>query len=188
MKSIYNKQFTRQPEDGLKLSGPESSNVLIQGCFFSDCPDELASVVKGATSIIFDNCHFRDNEKGVLVGTGDECDFELEKDSRVIFKNCVFDNISRRSPYFRYGSIQMLNCEIRNWQGGVKTYGSRFEDANVTLTNVHYHQDKFRWEWRQWLNGILGGHLMGCWRGIVCDGKCKITKINVTANKWWIWI
>lgn len=181
MKLIENKIFANESDDGLQFLGPSSSDVIVRNCEFFNCGDELASVVKGATNIIFEDCKFYDNDKGILVGTGDEEDYELEKDVTVSFRRCTFDGIARRHPFFRYGVLSMQDCIIRNWKGGYKTYGIKLESGAVAyLRDIHFHQDKFRFEPLNWLRGG------GCWKAFKTDGTCNIHKSRITKNKWWI--
>lgn len=182
MRIIENKIFTESEDDGLQFLGPSDSDVLVSNCEFSNCGDELSSVVKGATNIIFEDCLFHDTDKGILVGTGDACDYESEKDVVVVFRRCLSEGVARRSPFFRYGTCYIENCEVRNWKGGYKTHGLKFEGgATVNINGLHLHQDRFRFEPVNW---IRGG---GCWNGIKTDGTCIINGLNtVTKNKWWI--
>lgn len=180
MRWIKNNTFTNKEQDGIQFNGERDSDVVVYNCIFSKCEDELASVVKGATNIWFVKCTFKDNDKGVLCGTGDSTDFIKEQNQCVVFNGCVFDEVSRRSPYFRYGSVVMKDCYIKNWKGGYKTYGARFQDAkSVKLIGVHFIQDKFRIEPLNWLRGG------GCWKGIINENS-NIYRENVTKNKWWI--
>nr|WP_287412755.1 hypothetical protein [Pseudodesulfovibrio sp.] len=185
---------TKPDADGLPLYGLDKSDTTVLACSFGICSDEQVAVGQGATRILLVDCVFRDNEKGILIGTGDAVDYEAEKEAEVFIRDMDVDNVSRRIPYGRYGSFLIEGGSIRNWHGGVKTYAMRFEQgARVIIRDVHFHQDRFRFEPMQWLRALLyfknwrwKGQLLGGWTAVVADGSCEIVMENCTRNKWWI--
>ena len=122
----------------LPVSQHIDRTTYIENCYFSnrgragDSMDELASAVRG-TEVIFSNCVFDCNGKGVLVGSGEFIDHDIDEEHlNVTFDYCVFRNCSRRNPMVQRGNVLMRNCLVENW--GVpetfheKSFGARASD------------------------------------------------------------
>jgi hypothetical protein len=114
--------------------------------------------------------------------------------AHVTIKRMDADGVSRRLPFARHALVAIQGGTVRNWSGGVKTYAMRFEDCcQVLIQGVHFHQDRFRWEWRQWFRAVFNfkgwrwiGRFFGGWTAVATDGTCEITMIDCTRNKWWL--
>ena len=57
------KHFFGETEDGLQLLGPSDSDIIISKCTFTECSDELASVVNDATG----NTYGGDGADGIVI-------------------------------------------------------------------------------------------------------------------------
>lgn len=107
--------------------------------------DELASAVKGA-DVIWYRCRFKDNGKGVLIGSGDTDLSDLLSGQRSLFYECIFEGNSRRNPFVQIGQGYLINCLVRNWGRPEtfheKSFGVRAgAKAQVTVTNTVFIQD-----------------------------------------------
>ncbi|MCZ7583458.1 MAG: polysaccharide lyase family 1 protein [Deltaproteobacteria bacterium] len=109
--------------------------------FVEDVPDELISVVWGATNITVSWCRFSNHDKVLLFGNGDAPP-ETDEAIAVTLHHNVFTETGRRHPFLRYGRVDMYNNIVRDWTMYLRwPYGTRSEaDAQILLEANWYEQ------------------------------------------------
>lgn len=156
-----------------------------------------------------ENCVIRGAGKLVLLGSGDADKLAVEKGTEVFFKNCIFENFSRRAPEVQDGMRAILkNCLIRNWghadRFSVRSFGgwAHTPGSFIYAENVIFRQEKF-FAGRFWqdlighvgqavndsgLRGLLGREawLPGVCRGLVATCKGHVRARHCHKNRWWI--
>lgn len=135
--------------DGICIVGKRrvhvSNSVIYRTGMNPKDADELASAVQGA-DVIWYRCRFKDNGKGVLVGSGDTDLEDLITGQRSLFYECVFEGNSRRNPFVQIGQGYMINCLVRNWGRPntfhEKSFGARAgSKAQLIISNTVFIQD-----------------------------------------------
>lgn len=199
-------------EDGIGCR--EENHFIIRNCVvdFSkqdvEDMDEALGIIWGASAEI-ENCVFRGAAKLILLGCGDEDKIEVETGKEVHFKNCIFENFSRRGPEVQDGmKVIMENCLIQNWGANnrflVRSFASwaHTENTEIIANKVIYKQNKFFH--KNFLKDLIGhiGQAVNdsgiynifskeAWQPGVCKGlvaTCggKVKAEHCYKNKWWI--
>lgn len=84
--------------------------------------DGLLDIVRGADLVTVSNSHFRNHDKGLLIGNGDgrtDDDGKL----RVTMHHNWFENVKERSPRVRYGRVHLFNNLYTANPGADYSYG-----------------------------------------------------------------
>ena len=109
--------------DNVTLYG--SRRIWIDRCTFSDGArpdhlnrmslgrpmqfhDGLLDIVRGSDLVTVSNSHFKNHDKGMLIGNGDGRTDDAGK-LRVTLHHNWFDNVKERSPRVRYGRVHAYN-------------------------------------------------------------------------------
>ena len=191
-------------QDAIRITGNDAREIEIRDCIFdnSEIPwpqsDEAISIVRGATDVLVKNCKFRDWDKTILIGTGDDEWRQAESNVRVHFENCIFEECGRRHPYIRYGFLQMRNCTIRNW--GLthcpKSYGIKaVAGAEVVLENISFEHNgllkmglsKLASHIKQAIGNRLNGKTLDWpWAAVIKDRSSKVKMKNCKFEHCWM--
>ena len=148
--SVEGMKFKDYAGDGIQLNNVKEYSIR-HNTFEGHIPtsDEAISSVKGAGSIkgeiawnLFDGVN-----KGILCGTGDATDSNLDKVQRVFIHHNWFKNFERRAPYCREGIFCVYNNVFENWKfHDTQTFCIWAEDnANVFVLSNSFIQDKYSW-------------------------------------------
>lgn len=217
---LENKHITsvKQTQDGGWMDGlgcyKNNEHFIIRNCIIDlsnidvDEMDETLDVTWGASAEV-ENCVFRGAGKLVLIGSGDENKIPVETGKEVCFKNCIFDNFSRRGPEVQDGmKVFLENCLIQNWGYGdrflVRSFASwaHTEDSYIHAKNCIYKQKKFfnghflkdfighfGQAWND--DKVKGIFSKAAWQPGVCKGLVATHGGEVEAehcykNHWWI--
>lgn len=70
--------------------------------------DGLIDVIRGSDLITISNSHFRNHDKGMLIGNSDARTDDAGR-LRVTLHNNWFENVKERSPRVRYGQVHVYN-------------------------------------------------------------------------------
>ncbi len=123
--------------DNVTLYG--SRRVWIDHCTFSDggrpdhlnrvslgrpmqFHDGLLDIVRGSDLVTVSNSHFKNHDKGMLIGNGDGRTDDAGK-LRVTLHHNWFDNVKERSPRVRYGRVHLYNNLYTATPGAEYPYG-----------------------------------------------------------------
>jgi pectate lyase len=123
--------------DNVTLFG--SRRVWIDHCTFSDGArpdhlnrvslgrpmqfhDGLLDIVRGSDLVTVSNSHFKNHDKGNLIGNGDGRTDDAGK-LRVTMHHNWFDNVKERSPRVRYGRVHLYNNFYSATPGAEYPYG-----------------------------------------------------------------
>lgn len=134
--------------DGIQLNNV--AEYKIRNCDFHghiSTSDEAISSVKGAASIRGEICwnFFNEVNKGILCGTGDSPDAEIDKKQRVFIHHNYFKDFERRAPYCREGIYCIYNNVFENWKyRGDQTFCIWAEDnAKAIVVSNSFEQPKY---------------------------------------------
>ena len=128
---VTNNDTQRSDADGL-LIGSSASDIVVSNCTFGAAGDECLALGSGVQWITIQNCLFRDNVKGVLLGNHNTDHY------RISMHRNVFANIGERSPYVGgdwhpdegYGALEFYNNIIYGWWNRGMTI---FDDLGANL-------------------------------------------------------
>lgn len=152
------------------ISVVNSRRVWIDFCTFSDglrpdrlnrtlldrpmqFHDGLVDVIRGSDLVTISNSHFRDHDKGLLIGNSDSRKDDAGR-LRVTLHNNWFENVKERSPRVRYGQVHVYNNLYTATIGADYDYGysigvgigsSIFAEANAFILERHGSTRIFRW-------------------------------------------
>ena len=157
--------------DNVTLFG--SRRVWIDHCTFSDGArpdrlnraslgrpmqfhDGLLDIVRGSDLVTVSNSHFRNHDKGMLIGNGDGRTDDAGK-LRVTLHHNWFDNVKERSPRVRYGRVHVYNNLYSATPGADYPYGYSigvgYQSQIVAQNNVFE------------LAGVVQPRVFKLWRG-----------------------
>lgn len=191
-------------EDGITCINPQVT--IISNCLFTregkdpTTADELASVVQGA-DVLFYRCYFKCNGKGVLVGSGDTDLTDLLTGQRVIFYECIFENVCRRNPFAQIGQVYLIRSIVKNWGTKeyfhAKSYGARAGYMGQLIVKDTVFKQESLWNCLKrgtLLKDIFGHYLYhlflvpGFARAAYADCHGQIACYNCYKNRWWLYI
>lgn len=84
--------------------------------------DGLLDIVRGADLVTVSNSHFKNHDKGMLIGNGDGRMDDAGK-LRVTLHHNWFENVKERSPRVRYGRVHVYNNLYSATPGADYPYG-----------------------------------------------------------------
>ena len=177
----------------------EEPTYIFHKCVFdnagikSDSYDEGAALIN-APNVVFDQCRFSHWGKAVLVGNGDY--EENDKNLRVVFKDCVFENNGRRSPYIQYGKAVLDGCLIKNWGDPeyfyLKSHGLRVgSSAECDVVDSIFIQEKFWPGFKNFFSDITNQYdpvlIPGNFRGAYAETGGRISLKHCYKNSKLVW-
>lgn len=218
--NINNKIITTPSElgnDGLAIK--DGTHWTISNCivdmkdYYTDLNevDEAVGIVHGS-SAKFDHCIIRNTGKLVLCGSGDKKFNNIEKNKRVSFSYCLFENFGRRGPEVQSGmDVELNNCVIRNWNDpnyfNIRSFGSWVHhNSTLIIKNSVFIQNKFMPSFSLFIKDLINhigqawndekifgllklkSYIPGVCRGALSTCNGSITVLNCYKNKWWIYL
>lgn len=156
--------------------------------------DEITSIINGA-DVVFYQCVFSNNGKGILIGSGDSPDKDF-KSLRVSFIECIFENNSRRSPFAQFGQVHLYRCWIKNW--GIpetfheKSYGFRVGSwgqgfaYQCVFTQRPFFQCLNKNFFKDWFAQQLPNFIPGFILAAYSDFGGQIRLRECFKNRWWL--
>ncbi len=182
------------------ISVVNSRRVWIDFCTFSDgvrpdrlnrtllnrpmqFHDGLVDVIRGSDLVTISNSHFRDHDKGLLIGNSDSRKDDAGR-LRVTLHNNWFDNVKERSPRVRYGQVHVYNNLYTATKGADYDYGysigvgigsSIFAEANAFILERDGSSRIFRW--------LRGDRLAARDNVQLIDGQWRTLKVDPPSEE-----